>query len=825
MTQLLHLQLVGGMTGDAYSPPQHRRRGRVFTPPQRNVPTHASALRTQFQQSINLGQTELNEKNESELTRGLTFTLESAAGFDLKLDSLDNRTRRIRLLHVYENNDVQSAVIFVPHKAMGHFLSLLEAYERPVAEGDSVSNWRLINSIERVRLTIAKDLWESIDQFPTGDALRWWEVWFWRSDENSAEEKQRITQICEEHGLEVQPGWLEFSERYVALVKARPDDWGRSRVLLELVAELRRPPEPNTPYLGLSPAEQGEWVTDLRRRLSVALPSAPAVCLLDTGVHRGHPLLEDSLLANDWLAVDPAWGSADNADADQHGTLMAGTSLFGNLSEHFDSHSAVQLNHRLESVRLFPRAGSNHPDNYGWITSQAISVAEIENPNRQRVCCLAITAPNTTTRWLPTSWSSAVDQLSYNDGDSTRLIVVSSGNIRVWNSADYTYPDTHWTEKAAIEDPAHATNALVVGAFTNHPRYDDADCVGVAGGLSPTSRTSVIWDSVDRTSWPLKPDVVFEGGNLRIDDRGMVSRHSDSELLTTAMYNDGALLDSFGATSAATAQASRLAAEILARYPRLRPETVRALIVHSANWTPIMEEQVRARTKTEMLRRIRAFGYGIPNRDRSLASVANDVTLVSEEAIYPYEKRGGSIKLKQMGVHSLPWPKDALLALGNTPVTMRTTLSYFIEPNPGQGGRIPLTTYSSHDLRFDLQRKGESIAEFKARVSDLAQAEGEDSDDSTACPAYGWTIGPNQRTRGSIHSDWWKGTAEDLASCESLIVYPVGGWWKTRPFLRRFDNVARYSLIVSVETPPESIDLYTLLTTQTEVPVDIVAAH
>ncbi len=44
-------------------------------------------------------------------------------------------------------------------------------------------------------------------------------------------------------------------------------------------------------------------------------------------------------------------------------------------------------------------------------------------------------------------------------------------------------------------------------------------------------------------------------------------------------------------TSAATAQAAYLAASILADYPNLWPETVRALIVHSADWTPAMRAQ------------------------------------------------------------------------------------------------------------------------------------------------------------------------------------------------------------------------------------------
>lgn len=53
-------------------------------------------------------------------------------------------------------------------------------------------------------------------------------------------------------------------------------------------------------------------------------------------------------------------------------------------------------------------------------------------------------------------------------------------------------------------------------------------------------------------------------------------------------FTTGNPLTSFGDTSAATALASRLAARVWSKYPNLRAETVRALLVHSAEWTPAM---------------------------------------------------------------------------------------------------------------------------------------------------------------------------------------------------------------------------------------------
>ena len=75
----------------------------------------------------------------------------------------------------------------------------------------------------------------------------------------------------------------------------------------------------------------------------------------------------------------------------------------------------------------------------------------------------------------------------------------------------------------------------------------------------------------------------MEGGNVAEDSLGAVTIPSLS-LLTT--YHRPALrsFTTNHATSAATALASRLAAQVMEAYPDLWPETVRALIVHSAEW-------------------------------------------------------------------------------------------------------------------------------------------------------------------------------------------------------------------------------------------------
>jgi len=87
-------------------------------------------------------------------------------------------------------------------------------------------------------------------------------------------------------------------------------------------------------------------------------------------------------------------------------------------------------------------------------------------------------------------------------------------------------------------------------------------------------------------AWPVKPDIVLEGGNLLTNGKDF-GQHHEVSLLTTD-NKPHRLLTSANATSAATAQAARLAAIAMESYPSLWPETIRALLVHSAEWTPAM---------------------------------------------------------------------------------------------------------------------------------------------------------------------------------------------------------------------------------------------
>jgi hypothetical protein len=562
--------------------------------------------------------------------------------------------------------------------------------------------------------------------------------------------------------------------------------------------------------MGLDGAGQREWSDEALARLTPPADANVAVCILDSGVTQAHPLLSPALDVADLHTINPAWGTADSATQWRgHGTAMAGTALYGDLVPALSGGGAIVLTHRLESVKILPPNGvaDNEPDLYGAITAEAIARAEIQAPNRRRAIALAVTSESSM-RGKPSSWSAAIDQLCF-DPDNRRLLIVSAGNIRVdLMPADHLVRN----DLESVEDPAHAWNALTVGAFTEKvdlidPALAGWSAIAPAGELSPRSRTSVTWER----QWPVKPDVVIEGGNLASNGVLPGDPVDDLQLLTTHNRPNDRAFNTIGDTSAATALVARLAGAILATRPRLWPETVRGLIVHSAEWTPAMRARIDACNgrKGQIHSLVRRYGYGVPDLGRALLSAQNDLTLMVEDALTPFNKEGSAVKTRDMKVHQLPWPNDILAQLGDAHVELRVTLSYFIEPNPGERGWTRRHRYASHGLRFAVKKATESLDDFRARVNDAARDEEEGEAAGGGAGGDEWLLGPKNRDQGSLHSDFWSGTAADLAQRDAIGVFPVGGWWKEKPYLEKWDTEARYALIVTIKAPGVEVDIYT----------------
>jgi hypothetical protein len=347
----------------------------------------------------------------------------------------------------------------------------------------------------------------------------------------------------------------------------------------------------------------------------------------------------------------------------------------------------------------------------------------------------------------PTSWSAAIDQICAGrmPGDEPdehgepprRLFFVSAGNVPDASSPD----DVSDLDEFPVEDPAQAWNAISVGGFTDKVDLEEEDgldgwnAVAGAGDHSPYSRISTDWNH-SRT--PMKPEIVFEAGNRAISASGreLLSGVDSLSLLTTAKEFLEQPLATFWATSPATAQAAGMAGAIMARNPELWPETIRALMVHSACWTPAMEERLKAcKGKKDCIALARHFGYGVPSLARALASAQNDLALVAQANIQPFRRERklnaedrlvlGAPTFNEVHYYELPWPRQALEDLSEKEVSLKITLSYFVEPNPGETAPVTPARYQFYGLRFELKRSAETVAIFRQRINRLERGEGQ----------------------------------------------------------------------------------------------------
>lgn len=783
--------------------------------PSRNITSHAESIKRKldncFSQSLTQRQVAAIRCKE-----GTYLEFFGAENYDLAVKSLENRTQGISLLNVHEDSETNTirATVYIPAGKENYFIKKVQAYATEQTKAGKPKYNDLVSSIEDVKIALLESFWVGKkDSIPISTPA-WCEVWLrfsYKADDCNAWKatEDDITNICKEFNIPINDRHLIFPERMVKLICANVEFLKHLISVCPYIAEIRRAPEATSFFEDLSASEQTEWVNELLSRTTYKKDKI-SVCLLDTGITSGHRLLSPAIVPDHIQSIDDSWG---NGDHQGHGTEMAGIALFYDLKQALDSSGQITVPHEIESIKILPPTGGNAPDLYGAITQQAVSLAEISNPTAERVICMAVTAEdNNTLDGSPTSWSAAIDSITSgaDEEDEKRLFLISAGNVYPEEFAKIPYPDANILH--CVENPGQSWNAITVGAYSNEVFISDSRFSGYypiagLGGLSPYSSTSETWSS----KWPIKPEVLFDGGNI-VSNGSDFMECPDLSLLTTHYRPLIKQFSTIWGTSSATAQAAWFCAKILDEYPDIWPETVRALMIHSANWTPEMKRQFCSEdSKTKGRHKLlRTCGYGIPSLESAIQCMNNSVNMVIQGELQPYEKHS----MNEMHLHTLPWPKEVLQSLGETPVKLKVTLSYFIEPGPGEIGWKDKYRYPSCGLRFDVINLDETPDDFKKRIN--IEMRGDDrSDKGEGTSGSGrWYLGSDNRDVGSIHSDFIESNAVDLCDCNLIAVYPVIGWWRERAYLNRYDRKVRYSLIVSLTTPKTDVDLYTPIITQ-----------
>ena len=596
-------------------------------------------------------------------------------GAEKFIEKLEDRRQHIEVLSVSDRGDNGLvASVYVPNGAQQHFIRKIERYRDEQTAKGKPKNELLVARLDAIALGAFDSVYtDDLNSLPETGAPTWWEIRL-RSGERDA-----FSAVAESLGIRISAESLSFPEREVVLAFGSRESIGRCVIKSGSIAEIRIAKDAPSIFLELANDEQREWVDDLVDRLVPPVEDAVAVCILDSGVSREHDLIHPALHAADVHKYDPNWADGDSAAWKGHGTAMAGLSLYGDLFPQLVGVRLVTLTHKLEVVKMLPHDGEPHePRLYGAITRECAVRPEVVQPRRPRVHCLAVTSATGTNRGRPSSWSAALDQLAFGDETIRRLIVVAGGNIREGITRQ-EYPDRNDLEP--IENPAEAWNVLTVGAFTEKdtildPTFERWTSIAPVGELAPCSRTSVAWER----KWPIKPDIVLEGGNG--PSRGETTDSPDDlSLLTTHYRPTVRQFESFGDTSAAASLGARLSAQILSQRPTAWPETVRALVVHSAEWTPVMKTRMdQAANQIQRGALLRRYGYGVPQLSRASLSSFNDATIVSQDTLRPLRLQGSEVKTQDMKLHTMPWPVERLTELGLRPYSFELRCLISLSP-------------------------------------------------------------------------------------------------------------------------------------------------
>ncbi|MCZ7586277.1 MAG: hypothetical protein M5R36_24780 [Deltaproteobacteria bacterium] len=242
---------------------------------------------------------------------GLYIQFESPPGVDLKLESLEDRRKGIELVAVQtierpEQSRIQLATVFVPEGKLSHFVTRFEQYASVQTKKGEPRHKKLVDRIAALHRATLRALWtDAAELYPSENETIWWEVWL-RRDEGK--EYERLLDFAQQIGLVLGERRLAFDDRIVVLAQGTATQLSASLDILNDLAEVRLAKDTAAFFADLPQDQQAAWVADLERQTTPPAADAPAVCILDTGVTRAHPLLAQAINPQDATSVDPAWG-------------------------------------------------------------------------------------------------------------------------------------------------------------------------------------------------------------------------------------------------------------------------------------------------------------------------------------------------------------------------------------------------------------------------------------------------------------------------------------------------------------------------------------
>jgi len=382
--------------------------------------------------------------------------------------------------------------------------------------------------------------------------------------------------------------------------------------------------------------------------------SAPAVCIIDSGIMEGHPLLADTIASTRSRSYPESLGPpvpAARTEAARHGTGVAGVVLYGDLARCVSSKT-FEPAASLINARILDDNIELHPDRMPYVRDivEGLSLT-------CRIFNLSFGLEASGTALSP--YASDLDALAR---ERDALFIVAAGNEHPEGkyakpSLLPAHPKYLLEDGRSVRQPAEALNVLTVGSISkdSDPHPVNPTVRGAAGkrALSPFTRAGAL-RSV------LKPELVEVGGDLAIDTQLDVwaPRNAGLRIPTTGPeFAVGKVFTYTDGTSIAAPKVAHLAARILGTMPDASANLVRALLVNSASFPEGAQDYPPEQA-------MRLCGFGVPSLDRALFCTDPRATLYFT----------GEIAIDAVLLFDVPVPSELIDSKGKKRITV--TIAY-----------------------------------------------------------------------------------------------------------------------------------------------------
>ncbi len=430
--------------------------------------------------------------------------------------------------------------------------------------------------------------------------------------------------------------------------------WGATHEQLRDLADnfdILHSARPNS--LGLiSPGRFGTATRSFGFTVIAPPTAAPIIGILDTGISDQTPLVD--LIVNP-RQDDPFDLAGTNARVDNwestwgHGTGVAGIAAFGDRLYPV-AKGKVQADARLLSIKILNPRNSRMPRVSDKAILEAIRLANKEIGVRLFVLTILESVKNDNESISALAY--ALDVLAY---ELDILICIAGGNMKRRaidpnSGALLPYPSHFADLDNNIHIPAESMNNLTVGAVA-----DNLNPSITVAGIANDATFPAIYTSkchVDFATSGLsqnqtnkqytKPDVIYFGGDIEMSGE---TENTGLSVLTPKL---GRYWMKETGTSYAAPFVANLAARILAEYPNLSMQSVKAMLINSAV-LPRVDGSFDGLPKSVLNR---VLGKGIPDLSTCLTSTDHEVTIILEESILPENIVIYSLKLPPYLQHS-----------------------------------------------------------------------------------------------------------------------------------------------------------------------------